>query len=617
LYFAKDVPVVSRILFVMLHPGFVRYYDAALDALTAAGHDVHVAFEVSRTKLGEDVTARRLADRSPRLTCGPTPERPESVRDFLARGDRGAVRSGERPAPAWSREGRDEAWESLATTVRLLGDYLRFFDPVFRRATALRDRAEKRVPHVYRPFVRLVGRGGTAARRALRATLAAVERMIPPSRAIEAFLREQRPDLLLVTPLVELGSQQVDYVKAARRLGIRSALCVASWDNLTSKGLIRVLPDHVLVWNETQKREAVDLHGTAPDQVVVTGAHLFDRWFDARPSRSRAEFCARVGLDPDRPFVLYVGSSVFIAPDEVPFAERWLAALRGSGEPSVAQFGVLVRPHPANARQWRAFDAAGFANVALWPPIGTDPNAADFRRDYFDSLYHSAAVVGINTSAQIEAGIVGRPVLTVRAPEFAHAQGGTLHFQYLLGAHGGLVRAAATLDEHVAQLASVARGTAGDAGHREFVHGFLRPLGLDQPAAPVFARAIDGLTQLPPRACDRDWAAGLRPLAFVLARLARAAAEDRPLWVYAVRPFIAAGVWSWAGAYHARETWRRGVVSPVRRAARRVYRAAYEAAQRYRTTIRRANKRVAAGVRLRQRVASLARAVARSVQRSG
>ena len=44
---------MSRILFVMLHPGFVRYYDDALTALAADGHDVHVAFEITRRKLGE------------------------------------------------------------------------------------------------------------------------------------------------------------------------------------------------------------------------------------------------------------------------------------------------------------------------------------------------------------------------------------------------------------------------------------------------------------------------------------------------------------------------------------------------------------------------------------
>ena len=32
------------------------------------------------------------------------------------------------------------------------------------------------------------------------------------------------------------------------------------------------------------------------------------------------------------------------------------------------------------------------------------------RADYFDSIYHCDGVVGVNTSAMVESGIIGRPV---------------------------------------------------------------------------------------------------------------------------------------------------------------------------------------------------------------
>ena len=53
------------------------------------------------------------------------------------------------------------------------------------------------------------------------------------------------------------------------------------------------------------------MHGVPPERVVVTGAHCYDQWFGRQPSRSRERFCARVGLRPDRPFVLYLCSSLF------------------------------------------------------------------------------------------------------------------------------------------------------------------------------------------------------------------------------------------------------------------------------------------------------------------
>jgi hypothetical protein len=587
-----------KILFVMLHPGFIRYYDGALRRLAAAGHDVHVAFEVTRDKLGEDVTAQRLAAGSARITCGTTPERVESVRTFLARADRSATRSGSLFRSGAAAVSSDVAWASLATTVRLLVDYLRFFEPAFAHASALRERAGKRLPRLHAGLVRAVARGGAGARALFASALRSVERLIPPTAGLEAFIRSHSPDVLLVTPLIELGSQQVDYVKCARHLGVPSALCVASWDNLTSKGLIRLIPDHVVVWNEAQKTEAVALHGVPPDRVLVTGAQLFDDWFDAGPSRSREEFCRLVGLDPSRPFVVYAGSSMFIAPDEVPFAERWLSHLRGSGDALIAALGVLIRPHPANARQWHAFDRAAFPNVAVWPPIGTDPNAPDFRQDYSDSLLHGSAVVGINTSAQLEAAIVGRPVFTIRAPEFAHAQEGTLHFRHLVGDDSGPVQAADSLDEHAAQLARALRGGIDREAQRRFVQAFIRPHGLDRPAAPAFVEAIDAIARRPrplPRP-DPLWVRALRRPAAGFARVARALAEDRPIWVYLLRPFVIVAVWLAAGVFWLRHRLGGTLFAGARRLRRAWHVAWYESLRHRAKTLRRARKSLSKGV---------------------
>jgi hypothetical protein len=136
--------------------------------------------------------------------------------------------------------------------------------------------------------------------------------------------------VLVVTPLLYFGSRQVDYVRAARARGIPSVLAVGSWDHLTTKGIIHELPDRIVVWNELQRTEAVELHGARPEQVTVTGAQAYDHWFTARPSTAREVFCAHVGLPPQRPYLLYLCSSPFIAPREVDVVKRWIAAIRGS-----------------------------------------------------------------------------------------------------------------------------------------------------------------------------------------------------------------------------------------------------------------------------------------------
>src|SRR5207245_2631923 len=169
-----------------------------------------------------------------------------------------------------------------------------------------------------------------------------LERAIPTSRRIDRFLRESAPDVVLATPIIEFASSQVEYVKSARKLRIPSAVTVASWDNLTGKGLIRVVPDRVFVWNEIQVEEAVELHGMPPERVVATGAPKFDEWFERRPRGTYPEFALRVGLAPDRPFLLYVCSAPFIAPEEVGFVRTWLEALRSERDSHLHDIGVLV-----------------------------------------------------------------------------------------------------------------------------------------------------------------------------------------------------------------------------------------------------------------------------------
>jgi hypothetical protein len=106
------------------------------------------------------------------------------------------------------------------------------------------------------------------------------------------------------------------------------------------------------------------------------------------------------------------------------------------------------------------------------------------------------AVIGINTTAMIEAAIIGKSVLTILEPEFA--QEDTLHFQHLLEENGGFLYAASSLDDHLARLRLVLdEDAAGAERRRRFVESFVRPHRLDRPATPILADAVEELATLP------------------------------------------------------------------------------------------------------------------------
>jgi hypothetical protein len=462
-----------KILFLARHYSYLRMFESVVDSLAARGHEITLASDREETMGGRQMV-ERLAARYPNIRLAIAPVR------------------------------QTGAWAELARWIRLGLDYLRFLDPLYDRTPHLKRRARERAPAM---AVRLAE--SFPGPRIVRLFLRILERGLPVAPALQAFIRGEAPDLVLITPLVDLGSAQLDHFAAAQRLGVRTVLPVGSWDHLSSKSLLRHVPDRVMVWNDVQRRELIEFHGVPEDRIVVTGSQAYDQWFDRGPSRSREAFCGRVGLPADKPFLLYVCSSLFRdTVDEPPFVESWVRAVRASQDPALKDIGILIRPHPARLADWKNLDMSGYRNLVFWGAHPVDDEAKD---DYFDSMYYSAGVIGVNTSAFIEAAVVGKPVHAVLLPEISRDnQEGTLHFHYLLDVNGGLLYTTRSLDEHVASLGrSLVGEGGGDPRAAQFVDGFVRPFGRREPATPRFVAAIEAALTAPKPARNRQGLVGL------------------------------------------------------------------------------------------------------------
>ncbi len=449
-----------RVLIVLQYPGYLRYFDSVIEELSRRGHSVTVSFD----KLDKQREGLIGLEAIPRVT------RIDTISN------------------------RHDAFRIVARELRTVIDYVRYKHPDFRSSPYLSERMRDALPRPLRWLGGLSTLSPKTVDRTIRGLLY-LEKCIPSSSQIRAAIESVAPDVVLVSPLVTKGSPQVDVVKAAQALGVPCALGVGSWDHLTTKGLVRIVPDRVFVWNELQRAEAVKYHQVEAGRVKVTGAQNFDKWFHWRPGSSADEFRAKVGLPPGKPYVLFVGSTASIsAPDaEVEWVTEWLRQMRSQDAP-LAKTSVLIRPHPYNLGRWDKVDLSEFANVAVYPRFQANPVASDDRQDYFDSIHHSAAVVGINTSAMIEAAILDKPVHTIRTEEFARTQEGTLHFRYMLPENGGFLNVAADPAEHFEQLASNLKDPeTSRAITQRFVRHFLRPLGIHRDATPTFATQLERL----------------------------------------------------------------------------------------------------------------------------
>jgi hypothetical protein len=461
-----------RLLVVTRHFAALRNYESVIRGLVARGHDVEVAALQDDALGGSRMVSRW-------------------------QGELLGLRV------SWAPGQSENGTETVTQKVRLALDWIRYLAPAYRSAPRLVERAYERTPRVVLWLTKVPGARTAPVRRMLTTWLRGLERALPRVPAVEAFLKERCPDVVMLTPLIGLGSPEVDFLRSAKALGLRTLFGVWSWDNLSSKALIRSVPDIITVWNPTQRTEAVELHGVPPERVVVTGAQCFDLWFDRKPRGNRAEFCNRVGLPPEPPFLLYVCSALFRgSPVEAKFVSRWLTALRESSHERLREVPVLVRPHPSRLKAWDDVKLEGLGPVVLW---GRNPIDVDTKADYFDSLSYCGAVVGLNTSAFLEAAIAGRPVFTLLLREFQENQEQTLHFPYLMNVGGGLLHATRTMDEHLSEL-SEALASPGKYAERsvKFVEAFLRPNGRNEAATPRMISTIERLALAQARRAEID-----------------------------------------------------------------------------------------------------------------
>lgn len=318
-----------------------------------------------------------------------------------------------------------------------------------------------------------------------------VENVSPPDSLILREISEFKPDAIMCSPVNMRRSffaADLEYLKAAKYLGIPTFVPIVSWDNLTTKGNFHVMPDLFFMWNGQHVREGKSHHQIPEEKMRVIGAPLFDGWFEnLRLTRSREEFCREFGLRPEDPFVLYLGSSKNIAKDETWLLEKLRSALDASPDEKVRRVQIAVRPHPSNFENYKKITRPG---VVIVPKEGTLPDRPEDLFLFYDSVYHSlAAVDGVNTSGIIDAMIVGKSAVAILTKEYHETQTDTYYFRELLDRDIVHTVSPEKFPEAVKEI--LEGRDVRKSKREEFIKTFIRPRGFEHSAGEMAVREIE------------------------------------------------------------------------------------------------------------------------------
>lgn len=132
------------------------------------------------------------------------------------------------------------------------------------------------------------------------------EKVGAPLAAAEAgrlaeVLDRSRVDCFVVSD-VNMGFGR-GLVGACRRRGIPTLGNIFSWDHPFYEHPSR--PDVVACWSPKVKTELIRRSGFEPERVRVIGAPAYDLYVDPAGEWTREQLCRRMGLDPDRPILVF------------------------------------------------------------------------------------------------------------------------------------------------------------------------------------------------------------------------------------------------------------------------------------------------------------------------
>ena len=319
-----------------------------------------------------------------------------------------------------------------------------------------------------------------------------VEEKIPRDKNIIAQLRALSPAVLVAsTGDLSSTSPESEYLKAAKAVGIPTALSVVSWDHLETKVTIQIIPDILLVWNKIQAEEAEKCHWMPRSVIRIVGTMFFDVWFETRKSPPREEFCARYNIDPKKPILTYFSSSGVYG-DEIEHLRKIYKAIEGLG------IQLVIRPYPSYTkrkvyrRRLKFYRSPESSGVTLIPPSSLRPFTEDSAQIFYDTIYHSFAYIGIGNSGMIDGMLIGRPGITLIDDHYNDIQSESPHVKHLIAS--GALRVAKSIDSLRNIIKNLQTGKDGlEAKRQAFIKEYLRPMGIKVPVAQLIADEIEKL----------------------------------------------------------------------------------------------------------------------------
>ena len=228
------------------------------------------------------------------------------------------------------------------------------------------------------------------------------------------YFDKYKPNLVFLAHLFD--EPEVNLLREAKRRRVKSVGFINSWDKVTSRAMMRLLPNKSIVFNEIVKKELIKYDEMKEKDIFVSGLPQYDYLFDNQ-FISREMFCSIKNLDPKKEIIVYATMGRAFSTTDWDIIDFLEDLTKNNKLKKPSQLLVRFQPNDffdkeeVEKRPWLKYDQPGIRF--------SSKRGVDWDMDFKDldhlknTLHHMALVISYASSIGIDAAVYDKPIINI------------------------------------------------------------------------------------------------------------------------------------------------------------------------------------------------------------
>lgn len=209
---------------------------------------------------------------------------------------------------------------------------------------------------------------------------------------------------------------EIHLLRAAKKRGIRTIGFINSWDKVTARSIIRLLPNALIVFNDIVKQELMRHDAVNATDVFISGIPQYDPYFK-KAYGSREDFFKKIGVDSQKKLIVYAPMGKAFSGSDWDMIDMLYEQNKGGVLGS--DVAILIRFQPNDfiqeeelkKRPWLLYDYPGIRFSAK-RGVDWDMSSHDLQH-LANTLAHMSLLVCYASSMSIDAAALDKPVINI------------------------------------------------------------------------------------------------------------------------------------------------------------------------------------------------------------